>query len=123
MLNLLFVSLLVAAADTGGAQANDVSPKCSAYEGRARQECLAKDTHPEENGPSTKGVKIDEAHRTAPENKADQGKNTRAPDDSSSAAGSSAASPAPENEPESGSDRTNDASQDSSTQGRAATPR
>ena len=77
MLNLLFAALLVAAGNTAPAQEHrsadraQVSPKCSAYEGKKLADCEAKDTHPEANGPSTKGVKIDEAHRTAPENKAE----------------------------------------------------
>jgi hypothetical protein len=83
MLNLLVAVLL--AASTGAAPAQDasrsvssqsVSPKCSAYQGKARADCEAKEAHPEANGPSTKGVEIDEAHRTAPENKGGAAKST-----------------------------------------------
>ncbi len=65
---------------------------------------MAKDTHPDENGPSTKGVEIDEAHRTAPEDKGGTAKNTS--QGGSSAAGS-----------------TGEGTDNSSTQRRAPAPR
>jgi len=90
MLKLLSLAAALALASAANAQSqNDpsqTSAKCAPLEGKQRADCEAKDTRPQDNGPSTKGVKIDEAHRTAPENKPYSGKNEK---DGKSASGGS----------------------------------
>jgi len=85
MLKLLCVAAALALASAANAQ-SQTSPKCASLEGKPRADCEAKDKRPQDNGPSTKGVKIDEAHRTAPENKSYSGKNEK---DGKSASGGS----------------------------------